>query len=95
MLYLVFFKKMIFSPISMTEFMSWVLITVVMLSASVISYKGLMMPVDLPAFFPDLGDSAMETAIVVFHQRSRSQQWNNATTGAWLGSDLPLDQRIS
>ncbi|WP_290519636.1 glutamate synthase large subunit [Alcanivorax sp.] len=39
------------------------------LSASVMSYKGLMMPVDLPVFFPDLGDSAMETAIVVFHQR--------------------------
>ena len=36
------------------------------LSASVMSYKGLMMPVDLPVFFPDLGDSAMETAIVVF-----------------------------
>jgi glutamate synthase (NADPH/NADH) large chain len=48
------------------------------LSASVISYKGLMMPVDLPAFFPDLGDSAMETAIVVFHQRfstNTSPQW--------------------
>ena len=39
------------------------------LSATVISYKGLMMPVDLPAFFPDLGDPALETAIVVFHQR--------------------------
>ncbi|PKM23167.1 MAG: glutamate synthase large subunit [Gammaproteobacteria bacterium HGW-Gammaproteobacteria-14] len=39
------------------------------LSASVISYKGLMMPVDLPRFYPDLGDAAMQTAIVVFHQR--------------------------
>src|SRR5690606_31073973 len=26
------------------------------LSATVVSYKGLMMPVDLPAFYPDLGD---------------------------------------
>ena len=39
------------------------------LSATVISYKGLMMPVDLPRFYPDLGDQAMQTAIVVFHQR--------------------------
>ncbi len=39
------------------------------LSSTVVSYKGLMMPVDLPAFYPDLGDEAMETAIVVFHQR--------------------------
>ncbi|MDF1822688.1 MAG: glutamate synthase large subunit [Alcanivoracaceae bacterium] len=39
------------------------------LSATVVSYKGLMMPVDLPAFYLDLGDDAMETAIVVFHQR--------------------------
>ncbi|MDF1779770.1 MAG: glutamate synthase large subunit [Alcanivoracaceae bacterium] len=39
------------------------------LSATVISYKGLMMPVDLPTFYLDLGDAAMETAIVVFHQR--------------------------
>jgi glutamate synthase (NADPH/NADH) large chain len=39
------------------------------LSPSVISYKGLVMPVDLPAFYPDLNDSRMETAICVFHQR--------------------------
>ncbi len=39
------------------------------LSASTVSYKGLMMPVDLPAFYPELGDEAMETSIVVFHQR--------------------------
>ncbi|ASK35269.1 glutamate synthase large subunit [Alcanivorax sp. N3-2A] len=48
------------------------------LSASTVSYKGLMMPVDLPAFFPDLGDEAMETSIVVFHQRfstNTSPQW--------------------
>ncbi len=39
------------------------------LSANVMSYKGLMMPVDLPKFFPDLADPGLETAICVFHQR--------------------------
>ncbi|SFU58579.1 glutamate synthase large subunit [Halomonas korlensis] len=39
------------------------------LSSEVVSYKGLMMPVDLPAFYPDLGDERLETAICVFHQR--------------------------
>jgi glutamate synthase (NADPH/NADH) large chain len=39
------------------------------LSPSVITYKGLIMPVDLPAFFKDLGDPRFETAICVFHQR--------------------------
>ncbi len=39
------------------------------LSSKVITYKGLMMPVDLPTFYTDLGDSRFETAICVFHQR--------------------------
>jgi glutamate synthase (NADPH/NADH) large chain len=39
------------------------------LSNRVISYKGLVMPVDLPAFYLDLGDERLETAICVFHQR--------------------------
>ena len=39
------------------------------LSGRVLSYKGLMMPVDLPLFYPDLSDERMETAICVFHQR--------------------------
>lgn len=39
------------------------------LSDKVLSYKGLMMPVDLPNFYLDLGDARMETAICVFHQR--------------------------
>jgi glutamate synthase (NADPH/NADH) large chain len=39
------------------------------LSGRVISYKGLMMPVDLPRFYPDLSDERLETAICVFHQR--------------------------
>ena len=38
-------------------------------SASVVSYKGLVMPVDLPKFYSDLGDQNLKTAIVVFHQR--------------------------
>ena len=39
------------------------------LSEQVISYKGLMMPVDLPAFYLDLSNEELETAICVFHQR--------------------------
>jgi glutamate synthase (NADPH/NADH) large chain len=39
------------------------------LSGRVIAYKGLVMPVDLPAFYADLGDERLETAICVFHQR--------------------------
>ena len=39
------------------------------LSSSVLSYKGLMMPVDLPRFYTDLADERLETAICVFHQR--------------------------
>ncbi|MAY71520.1 MAG: glutamate synthase large subunit, partial [Halomonas sp.] len=39
------------------------------LSSDVVSYKGLVMPVDLPAFYQDLGDERLETAICVFHQR--------------------------
>lgn len=39
------------------------------LSARVIVYKGLVMPVDLPRFYHDLDDERLETAICVFHQR--------------------------
>ncbi len=39
------------------------------LSNTVLAYKGLVMPADLPRFYADLGDSRMETAICVFHQR--------------------------
>ncbi len=39
------------------------------LSGRVISYKGLVMPVDLPQFYLDLADQRLETAICVFHQR--------------------------
>lgn len=39
------------------------------LSSKVISYKGLVMPSDLPVFYGDLADSRMQTGICVFHQR--------------------------
>ncbi len=39
------------------------------LSSTVVVYKGLMMPVDLPRFYQDLADPRLETAICVFHQR--------------------------
>jgi len=39
------------------------------LSDKVLSYKGLMMPVDLPSFYKDLGNEKLQTAICVFHQR--------------------------
>jgi len=39
------------------------------LSSEVVSYKGLVMPADLPAFYQDLNDPRLETAICVFHQR--------------------------
>ena len=39
------------------------------LSSRVLSYKGLMMPANLPVFYPDLNDERLETAICVFHQR--------------------------
>jgi glutamate synthase (NADPH/NADH) large chain len=39
------------------------------LSARVIAYKGLVMPVDLPRFYLDLSDERLCTAICVFHQR--------------------------
>ncbi|MEJ2754405.1 MAG: glutamate synthase large subunit, partial [Gammaproteobacteria bacterium] len=42
---------------------------VVSLSASVIGYKGLVMPADLAVFYKDLAAPELETAICVFHQR--------------------------
>lgn len=51
------------------------------LSSSVLSYKGLMMPADIPTFYKDLADPRLETAIVIFHQRFSTNtmpQWNLA-----------------
>ena len=47
-------------------------------STSVVSYKGLMMPVDIPKFFLDLANPELETAICVFHQR-----FSTNTTPQW------------
>ena len=38
-------------------------------SHKTIIYKGLMMPADLTAFYPDLSDQRLQTSICVFHQR--------------------------
>ena len=48
------------------------------LAENVISYKGLMMPVDLPKFYLDLANPLLETAICIFHQRfstNTSPKW--------------------
>ncbi|MCC5858421.1 MAG: glutamate synthase large subunit [Ectothiorhodospiraceae bacterium] len=45
------------------------------LSSRVLSYKGLVMPANLPVFYPDLRDPRMETAICVFHQRFSTNTW--------------------
>ncbi len=42
---------------------------VLSLSARVISYKGLVMPANLPVFYPDLNDPELESSICLFHQR--------------------------
>lgn len=39
------------------------------LSDTVLSYKGLVMPEDLPRFYLDLASESLETGICVFHQR--------------------------
>lgn len=39
------------------------------LSTRTLCYKGLMMPQDLPAFYPDLNNPQFKTAICTFHQR--------------------------
>ena len=42
---------------------------VLSLSGRVLSYKGLVMPANLPTFYPDLSDSRLESSICLFHQR--------------------------
>ncbi len=39
------------------------------LSSRMVSYKGLVMPVDLPKLYLDLADDSFKTSIAVFHQR--------------------------
>ncbi len=45
------------------------------LSARVISYKGLVMPANLPVFYQDLKDPRLESALCVFHQRFSTNTW--------------------
>ena len=45
------------------------------LSSKVISYKGLVMPENLPVFYEDLNNPAMESATAVFHQRFSTNTW--------------------
>jgi len=45
------------------------------LSSRVLSYKGLVMPANLPVFYRDLRDPRIETAICVFHQRFSTNTW--------------------
>ncbi len=42
---------------------------VLSLSGRVIAYKGLVMPANLPVFYPDLDDERLESSICLFHQR--------------------------
>ncbi|MDH3635723.1 MAG: glutamate synthase large subunit [Gammaproteobacteria bacterium] len=45
------------------------------MSNDVLSYKGLITPENLPIFYPDLSDPALESAICVFHQRFSTNTW--------------------
>ncbi|MDH3695511.1 MAG: glutamate synthase large subunit, partial [Gammaproteobacteria bacterium] len=45
------------------------------LSGRVISYKGLMMPENLPVFFPELNDAEFKSSLCVFHQRFSTNTW--------------------
>ncbi len=57
------------------------------LSSRVISYKGLVMPANLPVFYPDLHDGRLESSICVFHQRFSTNtlpQWRLAQPFRYL-----------
>ncbi len=45
------------------------------LSGQVVSYKGLVMPANLPVFYKDLQDARLESALCVFHQRFSTNTW--------------------
>ena len=57
------------------------------LSGRVLSYKGLVMPENLPAFYLDLQDPALTTSLAVFHQRFSTNtlpQWRLAQPFRYL-----------
>ncbi|WP_455202329.1 glutamate synthase large subunit, partial [Kaarinaea lacus] len=45
------------------------------LSSRVISYKGLVMPENLPVFYQDLNDEKLASSLCVFHQRFSTNTW--------------------
>jgi len=45
------------------------------LSARVLSFKGLVMPANLPVFYQDLQDERLESSLCVFHQRFSTNTW--------------------
>jgi glutamate synthase (NADPH/NADH) large chain len=45
------------------------------LSARVVSYKGLVMPANLPVFYQDLSNATLESSLCVFHQRFSTNTW--------------------
>ncbi|MGD8570082.1 MAG: glutamate synthase large subunit [Gammaproteobacteria bacterium] len=45
------------------------------LSSRVISYKGLVMPENLPVFYQDLNDEKLTSSLCVFHQRFSTNTW--------------------
>ncbi|MBU2847786.1 glutamate synthase large subunit, partial [Acidithiobacillus ferriphilus] len=48
---------------------------VVTCSSQVIGYKGLVLPENLPVFYPDLRDSRFASALVTYHQRFSTNTW--------------------
>lgn len=57
------------------------------LSSHVVSYKGLVMPANLPVFYPDLRSAGLETSLCVFHQRFSTNtlpQWRLAQPFRYL-----------
>ncbi|NIR28473.1 MAG: glutamate synthase large subunit, partial [Gammaproteobacteria bacterium] len=45
------------------------------LSTHVLSYKGLVMPRNLPVFYPELKDARLVSSLCVFHQRFSTNTW--------------------
>ncbi|MEO1766735.1 glutamate synthase large subunit [Thiobacter aerophilum] len=45
------------------------------LSSRVIAYKGLVMPANLPVFYPDLRDERFTSSLAVYHQRFSTNTW--------------------
>lgn len=48
---------------------------VVTLSSQVICYKGLVLPHNLPQFYPDLNDENLKSSLCIFHQRFSTNTW--------------------